>query len=487
MILTTDSTAQQQRITELDGVVAAKLAELKLTIDVSRQSGTAAALHIVHSGRGQKEMEDIRAIIARMDNAERLLEARRERESISSEEHTRVAFAGVTIVSLVLLVFFYIVIVRSIEERRRSAEAIQKREEWLSTTLRSIGDAVIATDAKGAILFMNSVAEQLTGWTQLDVAGKDASEVFAIINETTRDTVVSPISQVIRENRIVGLANHTLLVARDGTEKFIDDSGAPIHDAAGQMIGVVLVFRDISERKSAQDQREQHMAETEALNSRLQRAITETHHRVKNNLQIISAMVELQTSESDGTLPADDVKRLGTNIRTLAAVQDVLTQESRRETEISDISIKEILKKLVTAHQQMAASHEITADLQEIRLPGEQGTALALLANELLSNAIKHGKSVVHITMFQDADRNTLEMRVSDDGPGFKDGFDPVEAANTGLDLIVSLAEWDLHGELSFGNHANGGIVHLRMPLPAPLTRGTDPSHTTPVPIVGPV
>jgi two-component sensor histidine kinase len=236
------------------------------------------------------------------------------------------------------------------------------------------------------------------------------------------------------------------------------------------MIGVVLVFRDISERKTAQQQREQYLGELEELNSRLRLAMTETHHRVKNNLQLISSMVALHAHEGDGTLSANEVKQLGTNISALAAVQDVLTKASKRGNDVSAVSITELLETLLPIHRQSAPRHEITAQLEDVWLRGTQGTALALLANELLSNAIKHGKSAVHLTMHMDTALNMLEMKVTDDGPGFADGFDPLKAANTGLELIVSLAKWDLRGELSFGNNGEGGEVRLRMPVNMPAT-----------------
>lgn len=116
-------------------------------------------------------------------------------------------------------------------------------------TLRSIGDAVIATDAVGGVVFMNPVAQQLTGWSEGDARARSLDEVFRIVNEQTRAPVESPVMKVLRDGAVVGLANHTVLLARDGHESPIDDSGAPIRDADGMIMGVVLVFRDASERK----------------------------------------------------------------------------------------------------------------------------------------------------------------------------------------------------------------------------------------------
>lgn len=129
---------------------------------------------------------------------------------------------------------------------------LKESEEWFSTTLKSIGDAVITSDQKGTITFMNHVAQSLTGWREEDAIGKPMEEVFNIINEETEKKVENPVSKVLRDGVIVGLANHTLLIAKDGTKIAIDDSGAPILNSEGNIIGVVLVFRDIASRRRAE-------------------------------------------------------------------------------------------------------------------------------------------------------------------------------------------------------------------------------------------
>ena len=138
-----------------------------------------------------------------------------------------------------------------ITELIQARQSLEKREEWFSTTLKSIGDAVITTDTKGNVTMLNPVAESLTGWNQKDVSGKSLKEVFNIINEKTREQVENPVEKVLREGKIVGLANHTILIAKGGKEIPIDDSASPIRDSSGEIIGVVLVFHDIIERKQA--------------------------------------------------------------------------------------------------------------------------------------------------------------------------------------------------------------------------------------------
>lgn len=133
-----------------------------------------------------------------------------------------------------------------ITQRKRAEEEIFKQKEQLAVTLNSIGDAVIAVDILGRITLINPVAEDLTGWKGQEAIGRRLDEVFRIINEYTRESVSSPVDKVLTNGEIVGLANHTALIARDGSERSIADSAAPIRDAGGKILGVILVFRDVT-------------------------------------------------------------------------------------------------------------------------------------------------------------------------------------------------------------------------------------------------
>jgi PAS domain S-box-containing protein len=152
---------------------------------------------------------------------------------------------------------------QEIDERIRAEEELRESKQHYATTLASIGDAVISSDVKGQIIFMNAVAEELTGWTLAEASTKPVKEVFNIINEYTRAEVEDPVTRVLQEGTIVGLANHTILVRKDGTEVPIDDSGAPIRDGDSKTVGVVLVFRDITERKQAEEKLQRAYGELE--------------------------------------------------------------------------------------------------------------------------------------------------------------------------------------------------------------------------------
>jgi PAS domain S-box-containing protein len=140
---------------------------------------------------------------------------------------------------------------RSLDLQHSRAEALFQSEQQLRTTLASIGDGVIACDAAGRIQMMNLVSQELTGWPEPEARDRPLEEVFRIVNETTREPSENPVAKVKRLNRIVGLANHTLLIRKDGTDLAIEDSGAPIRNEAGELTGVVMVFRDVTiERKT---------------------------------------------------------------------------------------------------------------------------------------------------------------------------------------------------------------------------------------------
>ncbi|MFO7736237.1 MAG: PAS domain S-box protein [bacterium] len=133
-----------------------------------------------------------------------------------------------------------------ITERKKAEEELRESEENLRITLESIGDAVIATDINGRITRMNPVAEKLTGWASSEAHGENLSNVFRIFNSDTGKTVKSPVKKVLESGEIVGLANHTVLISKNGHKYQISDSGAPIKNKLGEITGVVLVFRDIS-------------------------------------------------------------------------------------------------------------------------------------------------------------------------------------------------------------------------------------------------
>ena len=205
--------------------------------------------------RGEKVLADLRPV----PQSPWFMVAKVDADEILAEARYRAGIIALFVVIFILLT----AAVTAYGYRQRQANLYQdlyqtereqrQAQEEFRTTLYSIGDAVITTDTEGRVKQMNPVAERLTGWPEAEARGKPLEEVFRIVNEETRAAVENPVQRVLREGVVVGLANHTLLIARDGTERPIADSGAPIRDENGAIIGVVLVFRDQTEERAAQN------------------------------------------------------------------------------------------------------------------------------------------------------------------------------------------------------------------------------------------
>jgi two-component sensor histidine kinase len=271
----------------------------------------------------------------------------------------------------------------------------------------------------------------------------------------------------------------TLLFAHAARNRYAESDRAMAEDLARRAALAMenaSLFQEAQEeiavRKATEEALERKQEEVEALNTRLRRAMIETHHRVKNNLQIITAMVDMRLMDGDKTIPVEEIAHLGSYIKTLAAVHDILTLESREAGEPQDVSARAILEKLLPLMQETGAGRRIAYRLEEARLPAKLATSLALVVNELISNAMKYGRGDIEVELrvedsrpeFVSQSPQTLVLSVCDDGPGFPPDFDPVSAANTGLELVDNLSRWDLGGSARFENRPAGGakvVVHV--------------------------
>ena len=168
-----------------------------------------------------------------------------------------------------LLAYFFTcgLIVAFGEAARRAQARANERRELLRVTLLSIGDAVITTDVDARVTSMNTVAETLTGWPRHDALGRPLDDVFRIVNEETRRAVANPAVRALREGVVVGLANHTVLIGKGGDEHPIDDSAAPIRDERGVVSGCVLIFRDVSEQRRIEHERDRQLMTARLLAS----------------------------------------------------------------------------------------------------------------------------------------------------------------------------------------------------------------------------
>jgi PAS domain S-box-containing protein len=244
--------------------------------------------------------------------------------------------------------------------------------------------------------------------------------------------------------------------AQEGVKRAHDELEQRVQERTAELARANAALQaEIMERKKAQDALTRNQANIEALNVRLQRAMRETHHRVKNNLQIVTALVNMQQMQYDDFIPTTEMRRLTQHITALASIHDLLTHQAQTDAEVTDISVQAVMAKLMPTLQGMIEGRRITFEVQDLRLPVQQSTTFAVLVNELVSNALKHGTGAIHVSFRKHGETATL--KVLDEGPGFPEGFDPISAANTGLDLIGSLSRMDLHGSVSYDNRAEGG------------------------------
>jgi two-component sensor histidine kinase/PAS domain-containing protein len=222
-----------------------------------------------------------------------------------------------------------------------------------------------------------------------------------------------------------------------------------------------MVVTDLTEQQSML----RSQAEISALNKRLQRAMTETHHRVKNSLQVITALVDLQLADNEDAVPAEKLRQLNLQVRTLATVHDVLTQQSKEDAEGSTISAKLLLGQLIPMLQQIAVPRLISYNVDDARLLAQKGISLSLIVNELVLNALKHGQGDVEVTFRVDGMEACLE--VCDDGEGLPDAFDPEAQTSTGIYLVENLAAMDLRGATRYENRPErqGARIIITFPV----------------------
>ncbi|MHC5539002.1 PAS domain-containing hybrid sensor histidine kinase/response regulator [Singulisphaera rosea] len=315
---------------------------------------------------------------------------------------------------------------RQIRRRQRVEDELREQKEWLGVTLSSIGDAVIATDTEGRIIFMNPVAQALTGWGQDEASDRPLAEVFRIINEETRHTVENPVDKCLREGTIVGLANHTLLIAKDGTEHSIDDTAAPIREPGGQVKGVVLVFHDVGDRRTMERElysRAEKLAENDR---RKDEFLAMLAHELRNPLSSINNAVQLlgKLKTHEEHLWAKDVvqrqvKHLARLIDDLLDVSRISRGKIRLRKETLDLS--PVVGAAVEAVRPFMEErkHELGVSLvnEGLRLEADPIRLEQILVN-LLTNAAKYTEAGGRITLMACRERGEVVITVRDNGMG---------------------------------------------------------------------
>ena len=372
-------------------------------------------------------MDALRDVIGNMMREEQALLQERESQAQRSYRWAMVTGVLAGVVALIVLIGFIVLLQRHSIARSRAAAVIHNQRELLRITLASIGDGIITTDITGRVTYLNAVAEALSGWTQIDAAGVPLETVFNIVNEDTRQPVDNPAMRALREGMIVGLANHTILVARDGTERPIDDSASPIRDEHNAVVGCVLVFRDVTERRDAESQIQHRVDQLAEGDRRKDEFLATLAHELRNPLAPLSnAMAILKKAGNDPQLFQQTREMMERQLNQMVRLIDDLLDVSRisrgkMDLRIERVDLSDVIRQAVETCRPMAeaARHEVlvTTPAQPVYLDADP-IRLAQVFSNLISNACKFTQPGGLIRVSAAASGNEVVVSVKDDGIG---------------------------------------------------------------------
>jgi PAS domain S-box-containing protein len=342
-------------------------------------------------------------------------------------------------------------------------------EAQIRIALDQIQDyAVILLDRTGNITWWNSGAERIFGYSESDALGLTFAMLF-----TPEDRAQGAPEEELRTAALTGrAADEHWHLRRDGSRFWAsgittayanDPPDSPSENR--EISGFIKVARDLTAHKLHEQETAQSRDTIDELKKRLQRMVSETHHRVKNNLQVIAAMIELLTAGNETSVPVSDVANLGRHVAALAAIHDLLTTQSRGAGEISQVSILDVLTTLLPPLRQTMRGRQLRLNTEDVSLPISTATSIAILVNELVTNAVKHGEGEIVLSLEKKG--QVARLTVADEGTGFPPGFDPTACTRMGLELIQVVATHDLQGRVTFSNGPNGGAcVVVEFPMP---------------------
>lgn len=340
-------------------------------------------------------------------------------------------------------------------EHLQSIATLMNSEERLRLIEENVRDfAIIVLDIEGCIVAWNIGAERILGYKEDEVLGRSIALIF-----TPEDEAQGVSAGELETAAASGRAEDERWHQRqDGARLWASGIMTGLRDDAGLLCGYIKILRDFTARKQAQEQ-------IEALNTRLQRGIRDGLHRTKNNLHMVAALIQMQAAEHEGTLPVEEVQQIVAHVRALAEVHDLLTHEVTTEGQLETVPADVVLEKLLVLLQNTAGQRLLKHQIAPVRLTGKQVTALALITNEICTNALKYSSGSVTVTLT--ADQGMATLQVCDDGPGFKATFNPLTDSSVGLDLVGHIVRIDLSGQIRYENRPEGGAsVVVEFPVP---------------------
>lgn len=498
---------QQARVASLAHVLTERDEEFRNAETVLRSHGAQQAWATFATERGRRTSGEIDRLIAEMktDEVAQLNHAGNSAR-VAAESLWR-TFSIASVIALSLLAFVAYFSKREMAERERSAAAIRQSEEWLSATLSSISDAVIATDEKGQIRYINPVAESLTGWGSAEAKGKRLEQVFTVVDEESRAPVGNPVDWVIKRGVPLPPSNHTLLLSRDGSERAIENSGAPIRGVDDSITGVVLCFRDVTVRVQVENELKASKEAADAANRSKDQFLAVLSHELRTPLAPVLMAVSGMLQDD---LPED--------LRpTLEMIERNIVLESRMIDDLLDVS--RIARGQMRLDLQVVDVHDAIRRALEMCHAEIKSTGLQVVLNleatschtladkvrlmqvfwNLTSNAVKYAPgAVLSVRTWNDpfdldsTANPRLVVEFKDDGLGIEPDllpriFTPFEQGDRlsrrgglGLGLAIGKRVVDAHGgRLSVASNGRGWGAAFRVELttvPSPVPAVVHPA-----------
>jgi PAS domain S-box-containing protein len=485
--LTLDNPAQTARVLRVDELATQRMAILKRGLDLAgldpdRGRGLSSARQTVLSGEGKEVMDRIRSEVDEMERVERELLEERGAIARGAARTAVVTTVVALVIGLALVALVVWLFARNLAIRQRASEVLHAERERFRTTLTSIGDAVMVADAQGRVTLLNPVAEALTGW-DADALGQPVEAVFRILNEATREPVENPVGKVLREGAVVGLGNHTVLIGRDGRERPIDDSGAPIRDGRGRVVGVVLVFRDITERRAVERRLHENDRRKDEFLAMLAHELRNPLAPIRNAAHTLTLLG--QPDERLRWVSGVIERQVGLITRLVDDLLDVSRITSGKITlQRERVPVAAVIAQAVETARPAAESRhenlavEVAADAGVV--DGDSARLVQAVGN-LLDNAIKYSEDGGQVRLTARADAQEVVIVVRDEGVGIDAELLPhvfdlfIQADRSlerrqgglgiGLTLVRRLVE--MHGgrvEVASGGAGRGSEFTIRLP-----------------------
>jgi PAS domain S-box-containing protein len=418
---------QQARIATLRRQIDRKLSELGRTIALEQSGHHAAAVAIVGSSTSTRLTEDIGDQVESIRAAEHALLDRRAGESERSSRTTIAAMVAPALIAATLLALVFLLSNRYLRWQQRAAEEIATERERLRVTLGSIGDAVLTTDRACRINFANPVAEALTGWSSRELLGRPLAAIFRIVNEQTQVPLESSAERAVRERAVVASADDSGLIRKDGTVLPIDDRAAPILDAQGQLIGCVLVFRDITGRRRLEQQTCEVMMELKEADRHKDEFLALLAHELRGPLAPLRNGLEIiKRSGGDAELlritsgsmerQVEQLVRLINDLLDASRVARGKIELRRTPTELGAL-LREVLEGRRPQIEAAALALECSLAPEPLFVDGDP-VRLTQVFRNLLENARKYTEPGGRIAVRLAPERGQAVVRIKDTGIG---------------------------------------------------------------------